>query len=116
MPRQRRTEDLLVYLALARFGKRPTLGQLPYTLQRDMRAFFGTYTKACKRADDLLFQAGNAAAIDEACQRSPVGKLLPDDLCVHRSAVDTLEPLVRICEGCRRAYRGIFRLSAGCGT
>jgi hypothetical protein len=32
-----------------------------------MRALFGTYTKACKRADALLFQAGNAAAIDEAC-------------------------------------------------
>ncbi len=104
--RHRRTEDLLVYLALARFGKRPPLGQLPRALQRDMRAFFGTYTKACKRADDLLFQAGNAAAIDEACQRSPVGKLLPDDLYVHRSALDTLEPLLRIYEGCGRAYLG----------
>jgi DNA phosphorothioation-associated putative methyltransferase len=46
--RQRRTEDLLVYLALARFCKRPPLGQLPRTLQRDMRAFFSTYTNACK--------------------------------------------------------------------
>ena len=46
------------------------MGQLPRTLQRDMRAFFGTYTKACKQADALLFQAGNAAAIDEACQRA----------------------------------------------
>jgi DNA phosphorothioation-associated putative methyltransferase len=71
-----------------------------------MRAFFGTYTKACKRADALLFQAGNAAAIDEACERSPVGKLLPDDLYVHRSALDALEPLLRIYEGCGRAYLG----------
>ena len=46
------------------------------------------------------------AAIDEACQRSPVGKLLPDDLYVHRSALDTLEPLLRIYEGCGRAYLG----------
>jgi DNA phosphorothioation-associated putative methyltransferase len=104
--RQRRTEDLLVYLALARFGKRPPIGQLPRPLQRDMRAFFGTYTKACRRADDLLFRAGNAAAIDEACQRSPVGKLLPDDLYVHRNALDGLEPLLRIYEGCGRAYLG----------
>jgi DNA phosphorothioation-associated putative methyltransferase len=71
-----------------------------------MRAFFGTYTKVCKQADTLLFQAGNAAAIDEACQRSPVGKLLPDDLYVHRSALDALEPLLRIYEGCGRAYLG----------
>ena len=71
-----------------------------------MKAFFGTYTKACAEADDLLFQAGDAAAIDEACQRSPVGKLLPDDLYVHRSALDSLEPLLRIYEGCGRAYLG----------
>jgi DNA phosphorothioation-associated putative methyltransferase len=58
---QRRTEDLLVYLALARFRKRPPLGRLPRTLQRDMRAFFGTYSKACQRADELLFRVGDAA-------------------------------------------------------
>ncbi len=104
--RQHRTEDLLVYLALARFRKRPAIGRLPRALQRDMRAFFGTYTKACQRADELLFRAGDAAAIDEACQRSPVGKQLPDDLYIHRSALDTLEPLLRIYEGCGRAYLG----------
>jgi DNA phosphorothioation-associated putative methyltransferase len=104
--RQRRTEDLLVYLALARFRKRPPIGQLPRTLLRDLRAFFGTYTKACQQADKLLFRAGDAEAIDEACQRSPVGKQLPDDLYIHRSALDALEPLLRIYEGCGRAYLG----------
>ncbi len=104
--RRRRTEDLLVYLALARFGKRPPLGQLPATLQRDMRAFFGAYARACRQADELLFRAGDPAAIDEACKRSPVGKLLPDDLYVHRSALDHLEPILRIYEGCGRAYLG----------
>jgi DNA phosphorothioation-associated putative methyltransferase len=104
--RQRRTEDLLVYLALARFRKRPPLGQLPRTLQTDMRAFFGTYTKACRMADELLFRAGDPAAVDEACKRSPIGKLLPDDLYVHRTALEALEPLLRIYEGCGRAYLG----------
>jgi DNA phosphorothioation-associated putative methyltransferase len=104
--RQRRSEDLLVYLALARFRSRPALGQLPRSLQRDMRVFFGTYTKACQQADELLFRAGDATAIDEACQRSSVGKLLPDDLYVHRSALDALQPLLRIYEGCGRAYLG----------
>jgi DNA phosphorothioation-associated putative methyltransferase len=104
--RQRRTEDLLVYLALARFRKRPALGQLPVVLQRDMRAFFGTNTKACTLADQLLFKVGDPAAIDEACKRSSIGKLLPDDLYVHRSALDTLEPLLRVYEGCGRAYLG----------
>jgi len=104
--RQHRTEDLLIYLALARFRRRPRLGQLPRTLQRDMRAFFGTYTKACRQADELLFRAGDPAAIDEACARSPVGKLLPDDLYVHRSALETIEPILRVYEGCARAYLG----------
>jgi DNA phosphorothioation-associated putative methyltransferase len=104
--RKRRTEDLLVYLALARFRRRPTLTQLPRTLRADMHAFFGTYAKACRQADELLFRAGDAAAIDEACKRSTVGKLLPDDLYVHKSALDSLEPLLRIYEGCGRAYLG----------
>ncbi len=104
--RRRRTEDLLVYLALARFRKRPRLSQLPRTLQRDLRAFFGTYTKACRLADEVLFRAGDAAAIDEACRRSPVGKLLPNALYVHRSALEALGPLLRVYEGCGRAYLG----------
>jgi DNA phosphorothioation-associated putative methyltransferase len=103
---QRRREDLLVYVALARFRKRPVLSQMPLGLQRDMKAFFGAYARACTEADALLFQAGDAAAIDDACQRSPIGKLLPDDLYVHRSALDSLEPILRIYEGCGRAYLG----------
>jgi DNA phosphorothioation-associated putative methyltransferase len=104
--RQRRTEDLLVFLALARFRKRPRLSEFPRTLQRDIRAFLGNYSKARRLADDLLFRAGNADAIDEACQRSPVGKLLPNALYVHRSALDNLDPLLRVFEGCARAYLG----------
>jgi DNA phosphorothioation-associated putative methyltransferase len=103
---RRRREDLLVYLALARFGKRPLRSQLPLTLQRDMKAFFGTYAKACAEADDFLFRAGDATAIDEACTQATTGKLLPDDLYVHRDALDSLEPLLRIYEGCGRAYLG----------
>jgi DNA phosphorothioation-associated putative methyltransferase len=104
--RRRRIEDLTVYLALARFRRRPPIGHLPPVLQRDMRAFFGAYTKACAQADALLFQAGAPDAVDAACKRSPVGKLLPDDLYVHKSALDYLEPLLRVYEGCARAYLG----------
>jgi DNA phosphorothioation-associated putative methyltransferase len=92
---QRHTEDLLVYLALARFRKRLPLGQLPRTLKRATRAFFGTYSKSCKRAVELLFRVGDAAAIDEACERSLVGEHLPDNLYIHRSALDTLEPTLK---------------------
>jgi DNA phosphorothioation-associated putative methyltransferase len=104
--RRRCTEDLLVYLALARFRKRPPFSVLPIGLRRDLRAFFGTYARACRQADELLFRAGDAAAIDDACRRSPLGKLLPNALYVHTSALDGLEPLLRVYEGCGRAYLG----------
>jgi DNA phosphorothioation-associated putative methyltransferase len=104
--RRRRSEDLLVFLALARFRKRPKFSGYPSVLRRDIRSFFGTFTKACQQADELLFRVGQADAIDEACKRSAVGKLLPNALYVHRSALDGLEPLLRIYEGCGRAYLG----------
>jgi DNA phosphorothioation-associated putative methyltransferase len=103
---RRRREDLLVYLALARFSKRPMFSQLPLGLQRDIKAFFGTYNSACSEADAMLFKAGDAVAIDEACKRSTSGKLLPDDLYIHSSALDSLEPILRIYEGCGRVLLG----------
>jgi DNA phosphorothioation-associated putative methyltransferase len=54
----------------------------------------------------LLFRAGDADAVDAACRRSPVGKLLPNALYVHRTALDSLDPLLRVFEGCARAYLG----------
>ena len=76
------------------------------TLQRDIRAFFGSYANACRLADDLLFRAGSAEAVDEACRRSAVGKLLPTALYVHHTALEALDPLLRVYEGCARAYLG----------
>lgn len=72
----------------------------------DIRDGFGTYKAACARADELLQAAGDPEAIDAACARSPVGKLLPNALYLHRSAVDGLKPLLRIYEGCARTYLG----------
>jgi DNA phosphorothioation-associated putative methyltransferase len=101
-----RRDDLLVYLALSRFRRRPRFSELPTALQRDIRAFFGTYNKACHEADGILFQAGNAGIIDRACQESKIGKLLPNALYVHKSALESLVPLLRVYEGCGRAYLG----------
>ncbi len=74
--------------------------------RRDITAFFGTYKRGRDRADELLFQAGDAEAVDEACRNSSLGKLLPNALYVHRSALDELEPLLRVYDGCARAYLG----------
>ncbi len=103
---RRCAEDLLVYLALGRFRRRPPISVLPLGLQRDIRAFFGSYANGCRRADELLFKAGDADAVDDACRRSAVGKLLPNALYVHRTALDALDPLLRVFEGCARTYLG----------
>ncbi len=100
------TQDLLVYLALSRFEKRPKFSQLPINIQRDIRAFCKSYARACQMADMLLFRAGDAEAIEDACKESSIGKLLPNALYVHRSALESLEPLLRIYEGCARSYLG----------
>lgn len=103
---QRRSEDLLVYLALSRFQRRPKLSQVPAAIQRDIKAFLGSYQTACTRADVLLFRAGDPAAIDAACQRAEVGQLVDNALIVHRSSLDYLPPILRIYEGCARALVG----------
>jgi DNA phosphorothioation-associated putative methyltransferase len=103
---QKRTEDLLVYLALAHFRKRPPSSRLPGTIQHDVKAFLGGYKIACGRADALLFRAGDPGAIDQACRRASVGQLVDNALILHRSSLDYLEPLLRIYEGCARALVG----------
>jgi hypothetical protein len=76
---------------------RPPISALPIGLQRDIRAFFGNYSNACRLADDLLFRAGSAEA---------VGKLLPTALYVHCIALEALDPLLRVYVGRARAYIG----------
>lgn len=103
---QRRTEDLLVYLALSRFNRRPRFSDLPSALQFDMRAFFTSYQAACELADALLFSAGHMPSINRLCQDSKVGKLTPSALYVHESALPHLDPVLRIYEGCARTFIG----------
>ena len=104
--RQERGEDLSVYLALSQFDGRTPFGRLPLSLQRDVRAFFGTYMKACQRADELLFSLGKPGVIDAACRQSAVGKLTPSALYVHESALPGVSPVLRLYEGCARGYLG----------
>lgn len=102
-----REQDLLVYLGLARFGGRPRWSDLPRALQLDIKAFFGTYQRACDEADALLFSAGNMRAVDEACKAAAWGKLTPDGLYVHAATLSFLRPVLRVYEGCARRYIGI---------
>jgi DNA phosphorothioation-associated putative methyltransferase len=102
----RRKEDLLVYLALSRFGRRRPLTKLPLSTQRDLKAFVGTYARACVEANELLFSVGKPEVIDDACQRSPVGHLVENALIIRRDTLDQVQPVLRVYEGCARAILG----------
>lgn len=104
--REERAQDLLVYLALAKFDGRPAFSLLPEELQLDVRAHFSTYKKACERADALLFAVGNGEEVDRACRRSPHGKQTPSALYFHIDLLPRLAPILRVYEGCARAYVG----------
>ncbi len=105
--RQERSEDLLVYLALSQFDGRMSFGRLHLSLQRDIRALFGTYRKACQEADESLLSLGKPGVVDAACRQSAVGKLTPSALYLHESALAKgVSPKLRLYEGCARGYLG----------
>jgi DNA phosphorothioation-associated putative methyltransferase len=104
--RAQRAADLLTYIGLSRFEHRPRLTELPIALRNDIKDQFGTYRDACRRADRLLLAAGRTDLIDLAARSSPVGKLTPTALYLHRTALGHLPPVLRVYEGCARALAG----------
>lgn len=102
----RKRDDLLVDLALARFGGRPTLSQLSPESQLDVKGFFGSYKKALVVADELLFRSGDMKALVAAAKETTLGKRLPDSLYVHVSGISELPALLRIYEGCAAEFVG----------
>ncbi len=107
---QKRREDLLVYFALSKFSHRPKLAELKPQIQEDIKALFGSYKQLLLSADEMLFGVGNLAIIDQCCQKSEVGQKLPNSLIVHVSSLESLNPLLRLYEGC--ASRTIGRMDS----
>ncbi len=97
---EKRRQDLLVYLALSHFSRRPKLREFSSVVQNDIKALFGGYQQACIAADLMLLSVGNLEIMGARCQASSVGKKLPHSLWVHVSAIEALDPLLRLYEGC----------------
>ncbi|GCL36502.1 hypothetical protein SR1949_16060 [Sphaerospermopsis reniformis] len=104
----KRRQDLLVYLALTKFSHRPRLSKLPPAVQEDVLGLYSSYKQACSDADQMLKSVGNTELIIQRCQESKIGKKLNNSLWVHISALQALDPLLRLYEGC--ASRTIGRL------
>ena len=101
-----RMDDLLVYLALQRFRKRPKFSELPPELRYDVKAFFGTYTAACAEADALLFSAGKMDRVGASTRVADFGKVTADAFYFHEAGLDRLPPILRAIEGCARVVVG----------
>jgi len=102
---QRRAE-LLIYVALSRFTRRPRFSQLGRTLAADIRTHFGDYKAACLHADRLLLACGDPAIVLVNARSSKVGKQTPSALYVHRDALGQLPPVMQVYEGCARVLSG----------
>lgn len=96
----KRRQDLLVYIALTRFGRRPKLFQLSEQMKNDIKGLFGSYKKSCNLADLMLYTLGDPKIIANHCHNSPVGQKRTNSLWIHISALEKLDPLLRLYEGC----------------
>lgn len=113
--RVQRTEDLLVYLALQRFGQRRQYRQLHLSLQRDIKALLHDYVSATDEAVRLLAQAADPEKIADACASAAergLGCLIEGrSLQLHTSLVSRLPAVLRVYVGCAAVLYGDVALA-----
>ncbi len=106
--RQRRKEDLLVFIAAAQLRRKIPFNQLSLRLQRDLRAFFGSYANAEEKARELMFAAGDSDELEIAAAQLDFGFLDPKEghFTVHRSLLDELPVILRVYVECAARLYG----------
>jgi DNA phosphorothioation-associated putative methyltransferase len=105
-----RREDLLVNLALTLFPGAPRYTNLPRSIQRDIRAFFGNHSKAIQEANALLFSVGKPEVLRDSVTKSIAdglgGKRDSDTFRVYSPALNRLPAVIRVLVGCAGVLRG----------
>ena len=106
--RQRRKEDLLVFIAAAQLRRKIPFNQLSLRLQRDLRAFFGSYANAEEKARELMFAAGDSDELEIAAALLDFGFLDPREghFTIHRSLLDDLPVILRVYVECAARLYG----------
>ena len=106
--RQRRKEDLLVFVAAAHLRQKIPFNQLSLRLQRDLRSFFGSYANAEEKARELMFAAGDSDELEIAVAQLDFGFLDPKDghFTVHRGLLDELPAILRVYVECAARLYG----------
>ncbi|WP_198064018.1 DNA phosphorothioation-associated putative methyltransferase [Neptunomonas qingdaonensis] len=98
-------DDLIVYFALALFGKRKPYTRLADGLKRDVKALFGTYKEVQERARHALFEVSDVQKIYSACKTAyeNLSASVMDEqhsLTIHRGFLEELPQILRIYVGC----------------
>lgn len=105
-----RREDILVHFALTIFPGAPRYTGLARSIQRDVRAFFGSHAAALQLARELLFSVGKPDVLDVA-----VGTAVAEGLGAwrkegtfrfHAPALDRMPAVLRVLVGCAGVLRG----------
>jgi DNA phosphorothioation-associated putative methyltransferase len=96
-----RADELKLYLALSHFTRRPkSIKAFSPAVRHDLKTFFGSYKQACLLADLMLLSLRDQESIADICNESPIGKKLRNSFLIHISALDHLDPILRLYEGC----------------
>ena len=91
-------EDLLTYMAMIRLQglKIPPMRSLPAAIQADLKSLWRDYHSAQSEAESFLFSIGQPNVVKDAFAKVKGGKLVFDDLYIHRSLEEELPPLIRL--------------------
>lgn len=106
--RQRRKEDLLVFIAATQLRHKIPFNHLSPRLQRDLRAFFGSYANAEEKARELMFAAGDEDELELAVANLPYGHLDSKEghFTIHRNLLDDLPVILRVYIECAARLYG----------
>lgn len=99
-------QDLLVYLALARFRSENVTSNLPPQIQDNIKKYLGNFLKAVSLSKKLLFSTGNKEEIIDLCEDAPAGVNDDESFYVHSSAVPNLNPTLRVFIGMAGIFYG----------
>jgi DNA phosphorothioation-associated putative methyltransferase len=105
-----RREDLLIHFAMLLFPGAPRYTTLARSIQRDIRAFFGSHASALKEANALLFSVGKAdivrSAISEAIKGGLGGMRDGDTFRTTTAILNRLPAVLRVLIGCAGVLSG----------
>ena len=121
-----RQEDLRVTFALQVFEQRQPYSELPEGLQRDVKAFFGSYQTAREEGTEWLYKVADVNAMLRACREAAgegLGHWDADEqqLQLHSRLIPALPAILRIFVGCATMLYGdvesadLVKIHAGSG-